>query len=253
MDYKKWNIVLLSLLIICLCVIIFLLFKVNSSSSREIDNTDKEESTVTQKVKEENNSIESTTIISTDKESSTTSDNKTNEETYSDKDKEVISEFTKLEESTTKILENTDKTESSKTAKGVFISIVDFLFYDGEINGITFEELTTAGKEKVLEIASSIDSKIESKFPGYKESISSTASSAYTKASEVIKNGAKNISDFSKDKLGDENYNSIIASKDELVEYTKFSFNIVKSASSTVYEKIKDKISSWYENFKNSD
>ena len=103
--------------------------------------------------------------------------------------------------------------------KGVFISLVDFLFYDGEIKGVTFDELTSAGKEKVLQIIHSIDEKIEKKFPGYKESISETATPAFKKASELIKKGATNIKEFSKDKLGEENFNKIMESKDELVEY----------------------------------
>ena len=109
----------------------------------------------------------------------------------------------------------------SDSAKATFINIVDFIFYDGKINGVTFDELTDKGKQEVLKIAQKIDGAIEEKIPGYKETISAKASNAFNKASELIKKGANNFSNFLKEKLGEEDYNAIIKSKDELVYYTK--------------------------------
>ena len=59
-------------------------------------------------------------------------------------------------------------------AKHLFVTVVDFIFYDGQIGGYTFNQLSTSAKLQVLKIALSIDSKIDKYFPGYKESISST-------------------------------------------------------------------------------
>ncbi len=55
--------------------------------------------------------------------------------------------------------------------KNTFITIIDFIFYDKEIKGYTFSELTTSAKLKVIEIALKIDSKIDEYFPNYKEVI----------------------------------------------------------------------------------
>ena len=63
--------------------------------------------------------------------------------------------------------------------KGSFITIVDFLFNDGEIKGKTFDELSTTAKIKVLQFSFSIDDKIEKHFPGYKEEISTTSKNIY--------------------------------------------------------------------------
>ncbi|MDD6224269.1 MAG: hypothetical protein PUB18_04630 [bacterium] len=55
--------------------------------------------------------------------------------------------------------------------KNSFISIIDFIFYDKKIKEYTFHELTTTVKLKVIQLALTMDRKIEEYFPDYKESI----------------------------------------------------------------------------------
>ena len=69
-----------------------------------------------------------------------------------------------------------------KTLKEKFVLVVDFLFYDGTIKNTTFKELSTKTKLKVLQIFLKIDNKIENKFPGYKETITTTGNKVYTNA-----------------------------------------------------------------------
>ena len=66
-----------------------------------------------------------------------------------------------------------NETSFSSKLKNGFITVVDFFFYDGEIKGYKFSELTDKAKIEVMKIAFMIDSKIESKFPTYKEYLSS--------------------------------------------------------------------------------
>ena len=187
---------------------------------------------------------------STNKNNANTNNtNNSNAITYSDKDTEVINS---LNETLSKVKSNVSDSSFLDSAKGVFISVVDFLFYDGSISGVTFDELTDSGKRKVLEIASNIDSTIENKFPGYKETISDKASNAFNKASEIIKNGAKDLNDFAREKLGEDNYQSIIDAKDELVYYTKNAINFIGDVSSSLWNSAKDKLDNWYQNFKNN-
>lgn len=167
---------------------------------------------------------------------------------YNEKDNIVIDELN----NTLKNIEESTQDENFKDkASSTFISIVDFLFYDGTIKGISFDELTEKGKEKVLEISSKIDVKLEEKCPGYKEKISNSTSKAYQKASKIIKKGAKNINDFAKNALGDENYQAIIDAKDELAKYSKEALNYVTGAGSKVFNNTKEKLNEWYQNFKN--
>lgn len=188
-------------------------------------------------------------INNTNTNTNNTNTNNSNTITYSDKDTEVINS---LNETLTKVKSNVSDNDFLDSAKGVFIIVVDFLFYDGSISGVTFDELTDSGKRKVLEIASSIDSTIENKFPGYKETISDKASNAFNKASEIIKKGANDLNDFAREKLGEDNYQSIIDAKDELIVYTKNAINFIGDVSSSLWNSAKDKLNNWYQNFKNN-
>ena len=232
----------------------------NSNNEIEVigDEIDiKEEQVISDNNSKENNSIDNISNNDSTSSKNTQSNNSSNNTintsetiTYSTNDEVVINS---LESSLTKI-NNGDGSDSSfaDSAKGVFVSIVDFLFYNGEINGVTFDELTDSGKQKVLEIASKVDSAIETKIPGYKETISDTASKAFNKASEIIKSGANSLNNFAREKLGEENYQSIIDAKDELVYYTKNAINFLGDVGGKVFKSVKDKLDSWYQDFKNN-
>ncbi len=183
------------------------------------------------------------------KKTESTSSSSTPSVTYSANDNKVINT---LNDTLTEVNKASNDANFSKKAKATFISLVDFLFYDGQINGVTFKELTTSGKEKVLELAQKIDAALEKKAPGYKDTISSGASKAFNKASEVIKNGAANINNFAREKLGEEYYQQIIDEKDELVKYTKNAAGFLKSVGGSLFSSLKDKLNDVYQNFKNS-
>ncbi|MBE6152466.1 MAG: hypothetical protein E7165_04060 [Firmicutes bacterium] len=216
--------------------------KTNYSSNgyKESTNYESIETNKTDDIKDTSNSL---TVDSIDK--------KNEIETFTYEDKEVVTYFNDIKKNVSDTL-NSEKVDNIKDKlKGTFIVMVDFIFYDGEIKGIKFDELTDGAKQNILETASFVDNEIMKKFPNYKEEISSFTSNAYNKASELIKSGAKNIKDFSKEKLGEENYNTIIEVKDELVDYTKQAFGIIGDAASTIWDKGTEKIKNWYENFKN--
>lgn len=212
--------------------------------------TEIEDSSSTNKIPDNtvtNNVINNTTDTSTSNNSS--SNNAKDDTNYSSNDQVVINS---LEDTLRQVNASSNDETFADKAKGTFIMIVDFFFYDGEIEGITFSELTQDGKELVLDLASRIDEAIELKIPGYKETISDVASRAFNKASELIKKGANNLSEFAREKLGEDNYNSIIEAKDELVYYTKNALNFIEDAGSKLFNSAKDKLNNWYQNFKNN-
>lgn len=169
--------------------------------------------------------------------------------TYSSNDTKVIET---LEEAYNNI-KNSEVTEKFKVnAKATFINVVDFLFYDGTIKGVTFSELTDNGKTKVLELANKIDEAIETKVPNYKDTIAAGASKAYKACSDLIKKGSSNLNSFLQSKLSEENYNSIINSKDDLVYYTKNAVSFLKDTGSKLFSSAKEKLSDWYNRYKNN-
>lgn len=192
-----------------------------------------------------------TTIVSeepTEKKDTETS----KEETVNQLDNQAINYFNELNTNVNIIIQSDETSTVKDSLKSVFITIVDFVFYDSEINGIRFNDLSEGAKQNILETAALIDSKIMTKYPNYKDEIADTATSAYNKASELIKKGATNIKNFSKEKLGEENYNAIIEAKDKLVNSTKDAFDKLGDVASDILDSGKDKLKDWYENFKNN-
>ncbi len=59
------------------------------------------------------------------------------------------------------------------------------------------------------------------------------------------------MNNFAREKLGEENYQSIIDAKDELVYYTKNAISFLGDVGGKAFNSIKDKVSSWYQDFKN--
>lgn len=222
------------------------IFKDNISNENNMPKNDLENENVNE-IKEETKGKERYEEVP--KKNNETIKNDITKPSLSNKDNTIINE---MDNTLNSIDAESSSSNFSDKAKATFITIVDFLFYDGTIKGITFNELTDDGKQKVLEIANKIDVKLEEVSPGYKDKISSTTSNAYNKASEIIKSGASSLNNFAKEKLGDENYNSIIDAKDELVKYSKNALNLVGSAGSKLFSSTKDKLNDWYQNFKNN-
>lgn len=146
--------------------------------------------------------------------------------------------------------------EEQKTLENTFITLTDFIFYGGTIKGKTFNDLTTEAKQKVLNLYEKIDSKIESKIPGYKEKISETATKTYENVKEKVENlketiKNKYIEDYGQDKYDqvEESYNE---AKDNITEATKGTYNVIIDVTSDFYEKTKNKAENWYKNYKES-
>lgn len=128
------------------------------------------------------------------------------------------------------------------TLKSGFITVVDFLFYNGEIAGHTFNELSTSAKLEVLKAALWIDDKIDNVFPGYKETISNGANKAYTSVKNLIVSTYLDIT------------TSICENHSDLCESAKNDFQSLKKSFGFTWDLIKDlassgldKLKNWYE------
>ena len=202
----------------------------NSNNDNDITNNNlpsKEESTNNDKV--DNNEV-------TNNKENNQSNNQSNNETESNSEQKVIKYFEDLNNEIT-TYNNNDET-LGKTIKSKFVKCVDFLFYDEEINGKTFKELTNATKLKILEIAMIIDSKIESKFPGYKESINTSYQNIKTKIIEKYLETTTNICNNDPDLCitAKEGFN-------DLKENFGITWDVIKELAKNGVTKLKD----WYE------
>lgn len=166
------------------------------------------------------------------------------------KEEKTISHFENIENEVDTYIENQENKKLSTKAKEKFTELVDFIFYGTEINGITFNELSDSTKDKLISIVNRIDTKIESKVPGYKETISDEASTSYKYLSEKLKQGITYIDGKVEDKIGEEKYSNIKEGANKIVENVKEKSTKVLDKGKEIANSAKDKVKNWYEEWK---
>ena len=135
---------------------------------------------------------------------------------------------------------NTADDKSKGTLKNAVIKVVDFIFYDQDINGYYFKDLTASAKLKVIGLALKLDNIIDSHFPGYKDELSSS----YNKAKDNLITLYLNLtSEFCKN-------------NDSICESAKNDFSLLKESLNLSWDVIKNlaksgtnKLKEWYEIF----
>lgn len=169
-----------------------------------------------------------------------------NDSNTDNSDEAIIKQFESVEEDI-KSVDNTNIDESlEKKLKKNFIILTDFIFYDGKINGKTFNELSDEAKAKILVIYERIDNKIETLFPNYKEEIRKSANKAYNN----IKEGIAKLKEKYIEKVGDETYENTMKIYEEDKERLKEAYMpIIEKARERAFE-LKDRAESWYKKFK---
>ncbi|MDD5888374.1 MAG: hypothetical protein PUC82_02675 [bacterium] len=172
-------------------------------------------------------------------------------------DAEIINYIDFLNEEITNLTSSTEKPKKmSSKLKSIFITLTDFVFYNGQINGVTFNDLTLSAKEKVLEIYSEIDQKIESAYPNYQEILKTKISLSSSSIKEKVASLKEDLAKQYQEKLGEETYNNTVEIFEEdinnLKETTTPTIKFFKDETKKTYENIKDKSNEWYQNFKES-
>lgn len=185
MNKKRILILIIFVCILFITILSFFLIKNKSDKMEKFEINDSEKS-------ENNNSenVNDGTESSSDGNSNVNKENN-NKNTDLDSDnsdnnvsseEDVVSYFEKNYNE----IDGTNWDNIKDKAKGYFITIVDFIFYNGKIKGHTFNDLSSTAKLKIISIALKIDNKIEEYIPGYKETISSNGSKIYNNVKEKL-------------------------------------------------------------------
>lgn len=203
----------------------------------------KTETKVEEKAKEEVKSEEKVEVKEEPKEELVATYKPTNED-LSYLEVEVKEEPVKYFLSESKLLDDANESDVRfrDKAKQLFVDIIDFIFYDKEIKGVKFNELTNEAKLKIIEIALNVDKKIDSKFPNYKESVKESISNA--KGKLAIK--YLEVSSKVCDSLGE--YKCDLAKKSfkSLRDSFSFTYQLVKELAKSGSQKAKE----MYEKFR---
>lgn len=140
-------------------------------------------------------------------------------------------------------LTNADENDSTlrEKAKNIFVSIIDFIFYDKEIKGYKFKDLTTTAKLKVIKIALAIDNKIDSYFPNYKDKIKDK----YTSIKGKLAVKYLEFSSYLCEKVGEDTCNQAKEDFNSMKSSFGFTWDLIKELASSGSSKIKELYEAW--------
>ena len=181
MSKKKILILIVTISVLFIATVSFLIIKNKTDKMEkfEINNNENNEENNTEN-NTKNESKEDNDQNSNDVNIKDNSDDNYNDSVTSEED--VVNYFEKNYDE----VNNNSWDDVNDKAKEYFITIVDFIFYDGKIKGHTFNDLSSTAKLKIISIALKIDNKIEEYIPGYKEKISSNGSKIYNNVKEKL-------------------------------------------------------------------
>ena len=127
--------------------------------------------------------------------------------------------------------------EAKSKIKDVFITGVDFIFYDEPIQGVYFDDLTAEGKEITMNSIDTIGDLGDEFVPNWREGLSEK----YQVASDFVSDIYLSVLDKIKNYLGEENYHALGDIKDQVGD----DFREGK-------DNVKERVKSWYQKFKSS-
>lgn len=179
--------------------------------------------------------INSTSTISSTP-SSTAPSNLEQENQEETLDTEEFDYFDQAKKEIKELIESEQVEQAKEKGKEYFITGVDFIFYDKEMNGVTFDDLTEEGKKVTLENLETIDGWIMEIAPDYKDKIGEK----YQVVKDFVSTTYYDVLESIKESLGEENYSAIQEKKNE-----------IKESITSTKDKALEKVSDWYQNFKN--
>ena len=236
MSKKKILILIVTISVLFIATVSFLIIKNKTDKMEkfEINNNENNEENNTEN-NTKNESKEDNDPNSNDVNIKDNSDDNYNDSVTSEED--VVNYFEKKYDE----VNNNSWNDVKDKAKEYFIDIVDFIFYDKEIKGYTFSELSDNTKIKVIALALKIDSKIEEYIPGYKKSISSNGNKIYTDVKDRLVSSYLDLSV----KICSNNEEGCNKAKDifsDIKDNCKIGWSFIKKLASDGGNKLKE----WY-------
>ena len=216
--------------------------KINSDNLDNKSNASSDTNNTTNTNNDNNSSSNSSNNSSNNSSSSNNNVNDTNSSgdssNSSSSEEDVVSYFQNEEAKFSTYNEN-NPTFREK-AKNAFITVIDFIFYNKEIKGHTFNDLTTSAKLQVIKIALTIDHKIEEYFPNYKDTVKD-------KYKDIKGQLAVKYLEFTStlcDKVGSDTCNQAKEDFNNMKSSFGFTWSMLKELATNGKDKIKD----YYEN-----
>lgn len=230
---------LIIILIIISCILFLIAIYMSKNSNNNITTNKNNVVDVNNNSSDiDNNLINDTNI--TKEENNTIIDNTTDNNIPTTNEDTIISYF-ETEINTLSLSSDSNDTSIKSRAKNTFTNIIDFIFYDKEINGYTFSSLTNTAKLKIIKLALTLDNIIDNKFPDYKDTIkdkyTDIKGSLAIKYLEVLSNLCSAV--------GENTCNQAKEDFNNMKNSFGFTWDLIKELASSGSSKIKDFYEKW--------
>lgn len=240
--------------IIVLVIVILCIFGCYIVETKDMNTNKKNKVVTNEKVEKKDNLIETTNT------NDNTNNSNDNTNVVVESDDQLVEYVENVELRVNDIVDKDEINEKDENIlRNTFITLTDFIFYDGEIKGKKFSDLTESCKTKIIDIYTKIDNKIESKYPDYKNKIKETSKKTYTNTKEKAKELKDKIVEKYKNYVGEEKYNSTVETYENDKQNLKDVYDVyepyietAKEKTKSGIQKAKEKISNWYKNYKES-
>ena len=170
-----------------------------------------------------------------------------------DNNQEIVNYFNNVDVEIDELLNRIDEAGVKEEIFAKFIKLTDFIFCDGEIKGIKFADLKDSTKQQLKEIQFKIDTKIEGKVPGYKDTLKEQYSQIkiYLENNETLNNFKGNYNELkeeAKDKVDEVvGYENTV---DEFWQFVEEDADDVKDMAQNAKEKVKEKYNDWSQKYR---
>lgn len=125
--------------------------------------------------------------------------------------------------------------DAKKKVKEVFVTGVDFIFYDQPIGNIYFDDLTNEGKEMTMDSLDALSGYADQVAPNWKSELSEK----YQVASNFVGREYLDFLDSIREYLGDKNYEVLGEVKDQIFSDAKEKIHDGKEHAKNWYEKFR--------------
>lgn len=147
--------------------------------------------------------------------------------------------------------ENYISSDSETKGQDLVKELADFVFYDGEINGIKFKDLSKNTQKEIIKSLMKIDNAMETKWPGYKETIESTSNHIYNNLTKQLEALGQEYQITLKQTLGEDAYNIAADAAKSQASSAPSAIKTAISQTKEIFSKAFNSMGNWFKGLLN--
>lgn len=152
----------------------------------------------------------------------------------------ILNKLEELEEQVVTFLNSEDFEKGKDKAAEISFAVIDFIFYDKEINGLRFRDIPEKIKYQVVRIGQNIDQMIEAKYPDYKNEIKEQAKETGTTISDQYHNLTEYLEGKLEEQVGTEKVEELKTYCEKASQKARDGLNFIIEKGSDAYDHLEE-------------